>query len=545
MGTREVQPFVFSPTSLSDCLDSTHVFAGACARLKNLIPDPSTTNLWQCRPASILKTSFAGFSNPGFISALKVIGSRAYGMIATTRNPTHDEPFCYDIPSGNFITITGVTNPNTPVSPSTSGAWEPPTMALVGRYLIVTHPGFPGTAGVFFGVIDLIDPANPAWMGTNTTGVPLPAVPTAVANFFGRAYFLVNPPNTINPAAYATNPLSLAITASPSQILTFDDNIRLIGAEGLSFKSQLGGVEQALAIFKETNNVYTVMGDFALTNDPIAVNSLNVAISTIAPLTLTRTAKGLSFIAPDGLRIIDREATISDPIGAAGMGVSLPFTAGLVPTREVSACNASVLRITTQNTFAFGTPFEEYWFDFTRKVWSGPHTFAPSLIEPYGNTFIMAPQGVLGSLWQSDVVPSTTSTFVENGVQMQWEMTTSMLPDPGFIGMYSINETTINMALDPTMGSWTANVLNPNSVLYNTVTDTVPNTAPIWDTAIWDTAVWDGVQTGLLPRRIAWTQPLPVSRIQFQFLGQSAGGIRIGDLKLNQGVVNYVPPVGL
>src|SRR4030095_14654257 len=228
MSTKNVSPLTFSPTSLSDCLDSTHVFQGACARLKNLIPDSSTTNLGQCRPAAIKLTDFTGFTTPGFISALKIIGTRAYGMIATARNASKDEPFCYDIPSGTFVTISNVTNANTPASPVTTGTWTPPTMDLVGRYLIVTHPGYNGTAGAFFGWFDLLDPAAPVWNAGNTTGVPLPFAPAWIRNFFGRAVFGVNPPNTTNPATYHTDPLTLNITASPTQILTYDDNVSLI-----------------------------------------------------------------------------------------------------------------------------------------------------------------------------------------------------------------------------------------------------------------------------------------------------------------------------
>src|SRR3970040_347523 len=118
----------FSPTGLSDAEDAANVFDGACASLINLIPKPSSRNLWVPRPAQTIMTEFPGFTTPGFISALKVIGTRAYGMIASGLNPGKDEPFCYEIEAGTFVTITGITNPNTPASPSTSGTWTPPIM---------------------------------------------------------------------------------------------------------------------------------------------------------------------------------------------------------------------------------------------------------------------------------------------------------------------------------------------------------------------------------------------------------------------------------
>lgn len=545
MSTKNVTPLTFSPTSLSDCLDSTHAFTGACAKLTNLIPDPSTTNLWQARPAAIRLTDFGDFDTPGFISALKVIGTRAYGMIASNLNPGKDEPFCYNIDAGTFTPITGVTNVKMPVSPNTSGDWTPPVMELMGRYLIITHPGFSGAGGVMFGWIDLLDPGAPVYDAGNTTGVPLPFPPTWVQNFFGRASFGVNPPNTTNPATYHTDPLTLNITASPAQILTYDDNIPLIFGKGLPLKNQLGGIIQALMVFKPSLNIFQVTGDFALTNNPISVNAMNMAIGTDAPLSIISTPYGLGFIARDGFRLIDFTATITDPIGIAGMGVSVPFINALVKSRIASACNASTMRISTQNGGISGAPFEEYWFNFARKVWSGPHTFAASLIQPYANTFVMSPVGVEASLWQSDVIPSTTSTYVENGVQLLWDLTTSMLPDPGYVGQYDINEATINMAIDPSMGDWTASILDANGAQYDAVTTPVPSTIPVWDAAVWDSDVWDGISTGLLPRKLPWTKPVPTSRAQIKFAGSSAAGFRIGDMKLNKGIVNYVPPIGL
>jgi len=140
------------------------------ATLQDLIPDPTTKDLWQCRPAAISLVSFtasgfssgfsSGFGGTGFIgptsiSCMKVIGTRVYGMVSTARNPGHDEPFCYDIALQIFIPITGVTVANTPFSPPTSGPWNPPNLDLIGAKLIVAHPGFNGAGNGFFGIIDI------------------------------------------------------------------------------------------------------------------------------------------------------------------------------------------------------------------------------------------------------------------------------------------------------------------------------------------------------------------------------------------------------
>src|SRR5260370_26860332 len=110
---RNSQTLVWRPKGLSDVLDSSSAFHGAMASLSNLIPDPSTPELWQCRPASILASSFPGFSSPGFVSVMLIVGDTAYGMIATSRNAGNDEPFAYHITDNTFHTVTGTISATT------------------------------------------------------------------------------------------------------------------------------------------------------------------------------------------------------------------------------------------------------------------------------------------------------------------------------------------------------------------------------------------------------------------------------------------------
>lgn len=62
MPIRKSKPFRWSPKGCSDTFDSTEIFNGAMAQLANLIPDPTTLNLWVPRPAAVQKTDFTGFT---------------------------------------------------------------------------------------------------------------------------------------------------------------------------------------------------------------------------------------------------------------------------------------------------------------------------------------------------------------------------------------------------------------------------------------------------------------------------------------------------
>ena len=211
-------------------------------------------------------------------------------------------------------------------------------------------------------------------------------------------------------------------------MLTLNDSVPITALGTLQYENELGGIVQALIAFKGIGNVYQVTGDAALTgNNALALNTLNVATGTLAPLSLTNTPKGLIFLAPDGYRLIDQNGVVSDPIGTDGSGVTMPFIYSNVVSRVNVASNAKVVRGSTINANfnqvlhrhklpPQGT--QEWWFDVTRDSWSGPHTQGYDQIVPYNDTFIGAPTGIPGVLWQSDIKQRITSVFVENGVHL-------------------------------------------------------------------------------------------------------------------------------
>ena len=540
MGLRLAHPVKFSPAGLSDTLDGSNVFQGACGSLTNLIPDPSTNNLWQCRPAAIKKADFVagGFSSPGFVSAQIVIGTKVFGMIATSRNPGHDEPFAYDVVSGTFSTISGITSGNTPTSPATTGDWSPPTMDLIGVNLVVTHPGYTGAGGVMFGWFNISNLGAISWQAGNTTTNGLPSPPVAVKQFFQRAYFACNPTNA-QPGTYATDVLTLTIT-DPTHVLTYGDNVPITALGALPLNSQLtGGTIQSLIVFKGAAQMWQVTGDFALTSNPINLNAMNIATGTLAPNTICPTSKGLAFIAPDGLRLIQFNGTITDPIGDAGAGVTVPFIYALSPSRMAMAANAKTLRVSVQNGNATGSPNQEYWYDIPRKCWSGPHTFPASLISVFKTTFVVSPIGVTAALFESDSAQNTTSTYVENGAQLTFNWASAMLPDTQQMSENAMIETTLNIAL-AAGSTFTASAVDQNGAIFNSVFIVGPAQTTVWGGFIWGQALWQGASNALAPRQLVWTIPIVFRRLAIKLTGNCAQGVRIGDLFLRYQQLGYL-----
>ena len=152
----KTRPMRFRPRSLADALDGDNEAEGACSALINLIQDPSTPACLQCRPAAQILSTFSGFSSPGVVAQALQVNNLVYGVIASSRNAGHDEPFVFNLTTGAFLTVNGIVNSNTPVTQPTTGDWVAPSMAVVGTKIIVAHPGFAGLGNAnYFGYFDV------------------------------------------------------------------------------------------------------------------------------------------------------------------------------------------------------------------------------------------------------------------------------------------------------------------------------------------------------------------------------------------------------
>jgi len=550
---RNSKPLGFSPSTVCDALDSTDLGAGSMAALTNLIPDPTTRNPFQCRPG------FGGIPGAGFISCMKVVGNRVYGMVASTTELGRDEPFCYDIAADAFVTITGTLDATTlPLSPPVTGLWQPPIIDTVGAFVLFAHAGYQ-TVGNLAGFLDISDPAIPVWTAQSMTlttpqADPAPplvtdefnAAPISVASFGDRAYWMIVPPNGDQPAVMFSDildPTNFTVsTLIVNNVITFDDRVALTAFGKMGLNNQLGGIVQALYVFKGVSNIYQLAGDPALANNPLTRNALNVTTGTFAPLTVCSVPQGMMFMSPEGFRLIDTSGHVSDPIGIAGTGVTMPFSYAVEPTRACATAGGNTMRASVQNGFAPGTPQEEYFYNFARGIWTGPHTFAASLIQPYNNTFIKTPIGVLASLWQSDAAQVSTSTYVENDVQLTWRFQTAMLPDTDQMCQNAMIETTFYTALTAAAGAVSCLVQDQDGLVLDQVTIPQPGAATLWGNFQWGQASWLGAASALQPRQMFWTQPIVFQRMAFVAVGQCGQGIRVGRVHFRYEMLGYLLP---
>jgi hypothetical protein len=556
MSLRRSTPLAVHPRGICDALDSSQIFTGAMTALKDLIPDPSTRGLWQCRPASVLAADL-GSAVPGpvgVVSAEIIIGDIVYGMIGGASNL--DYPFAYDLKTNVFIPISGASSGNLPATQVTSGDWVPPTMDVIGSTILVTHPGFAGTSN-WLGTIDISSvPTSAIWSAGNLTGAggilfsAATGVPVAVKAFNGRAWWAYNPPSGPVATVFSDQLAPTTVTnAAAVQVVTYDDNVSITALGVLPLSNQLGGIIQALLIFKGVTNIFQITGDIELGPGPplgtLNKNSLNVATGTFAPNSLASTPKGLAFAAPDGIRIIDFNAQVSDPIGNEGMGKTLPFLFAVAPSRMAAAANGTLYRISVQDGSLGSSPFVEYWLDLSRGgVWSGPHTFPARTIKPYKTTFVMAPQNADGKLFQSDHRQTSSSTFTENNVAMSFGWLTTFFPDTDQMCENALIESTVYVSMAPDT-TYVVQALNEANSVLRSCSLTSAQASVLWGNFNWGQATWGGVPSALYPQLLAWDKPVVFRRMALNIMGLSSQQFRIGTLHMRYEQLGYLQqPLG-
>lgn len=518
-------PLRFKPRSVSDSLDGTNSPPGSCRALTNLIFDPSTPNTLQCRPAAAVINSFSGFSSPGVVSIAFELGGRIYGMVATSRNSGKDEPFVYDIASNTFITVSGVTGAKCPTTQATTGEWSPPTMDSIGVYVILTHPGYTGSANKI-GWFDITNPAAPSWNAGDTATNGLGGVPNSVVAFNSRAYFSVG--NSIP----FTDVLTLTRT-NANQVLTAGDSSPINAMAPFPLNTTTQGILQGVLAFKD-GIIFQITGDSALST--LAINSLGAHSGTRAPRSIQPTPAGVRYIDDDGLRTIDYAGNVLEP----DSDVRVPFMKAGVFSRISSSYNNGIYRICVQNTTVNGSPFQEFWYDDIRGGWTGPHNFRQDMAVAYESTFICFSNDNPGKIYQSDPVQNAASSFTENGTALQFFYTTSPLAKPNALFANSAVLSTINLAF---LGSGVYSVvgLDESGGLLAQANVMTPSSLTLWGSFIWGVDSWFGQQFGLKPFNIAWSNPLVFTKLVVQINGACNLGFKISNLEILYKPLSYIP----
>jgi hypothetical protein len=170
---RDARNVVFVPAGVTDSLDGTNAPPGSMRVLQNLVPSYGTRGVYTPRPAGTTAINFASINPNGIVSALVVVGTRAYGWVSSLTYPGKDQPFCYDLVNQNFVTLAGVTSALLPLTQASTGDWVPPVVCAVTNSLILfLHAGYTGGGNPYFGWLD-ISSYSQTVIANTTSGSPI------------------------------------------------------------------------------------------------------------------------------------------------------------------------------------------------------------------------------------------------------------------------------------------------------------------------------------------------------------------------------------
>jgi hypothetical protein len=430
-----------------------------------------------------------------------------------------------------------------PPAPITLSA--PPT---ISGYSLLTFTGAqitvtPDTTGTHLGESLTISggtAAAPLWGAGDTSPNPLPSQPVGVGQMNGRAWYALGDDGIV--FSDALLPCIVSNTTAVQALLP--GNGRACTAIGeLQLTSLVGGIVQALVVFQGDGGMQQITGDPTTGN--LLMNSMPVATGTHAPLTICSATRGLYFVSPEGLRLIDFQAKVSDPIGQDGSGVVEPFlqvsnppVPGPLPaSRMCAAANGRNVRITVPiDTDVFA----EYWFDMTRGIWTGPHTSTASQIQNWSNTFVLAPTAQISLLVRSDDTQTPISGYSELGLTLSWEFQTCLLPDTGAMSENCVIESAFGVALPPGE-SVQVDFLNEIGQNLDGVTLAGWNVPQaLWGTGLFDYTVAGPASGAYMQRILPWSQPLVFKQGVFNIRGNSSTGLVIGNLYFRYQILGYM-----
>ena len=376
---------------------------------------------------------------------------------------------------------------------------------------------------------------SPQWGSGNFNTNPVTIVPISGNGFNGRAWY------GVGPYLVFSDPMNSTQVSLASQALQIGDLTPITAISPLPLTAQLtGGIQQSLTIYKGAESFFQVTGDPTTSN--LAVNAVTGSVGTLAPETIAQTPLGVAMVCVDGVRFLGLSGVQSERIGAEGSGVSVPFMNATAPSRMYADFNQNVYRVSvTSATDAAGRPFE-YWYDLTTKEWSGPHTFASSIILAYpaGGGFLTAPIGVPATLWFSDVIPKATSSYVENGVQLAWTMETVLLPDNEDMAFNQVIETAVQFA-SPAANPVQVTAVNERGDLLGSITvkPDFSGATPLWGAVTWGAFNW-GIAAGSFRRYpVYWLAPLVFRQAKLRLSASSDRGQVVGDLFVRYQILGY------
>lgn len=454
-----------------------------------------------------------------------------------------------------------------------SGMRIPPNTRVVsvdGTSLTITMSQAASGNGAFIALtIAGGTPAAPLWASGNTNngggsthqGRALASPPISVDIFNGRAYYSVPSTATGNIAAldFSDPNDPLLISDNPNtQAITFQNNLNVTALSGIPYTNLQGGIVSSLIAFQGAAAIWQITGDPTTNN--LALNLLLHGCGTLAPNSIDVSPLGLLFVAPDGLRQVSLQGTVTPVIGSNGDGVALPFINAQTPSRMAGAWNSDTYRVAVLASvspamiwgvsqwgvaiWGPGTPTtQEYWYHTKLNVWSGPHTLSSSLLSASGDDtgFLVTSTAMGAKLLSSSPFPVPGSSYTENGNQLICVALTALLPDQGDMAMNSLLETTIGLGASVQTMVTVSFLRDADQRTLGEISITVQGSATaVWGQFVWGAANWGAAGSRYAQYRVPWSNAIFFKQGQIGVSFGAAGGMVLGNIYMRYQRLGYM-----
>ncbi len=461
------------------------------------------------------------FTSPGFTGHVAT-GSFTGAITGSTLTIT--------APSGVTSLGSNVAGASVPAGTSITG-FISGTYGGAGIYSInntvsspISAEAMTSASGVFFGILNLGNPAAPIWDATNTGVFPLPSVPIAVTNFNNRAYF------ACGNASYFSDVLLPTNMATAGQALTHGDATPIVAYGGLPITTTSAGVIGALIVFKQFN-IWQVTGDEAITNS-LAQNYLSLNIGCLSPRSIVQTPVGMIFIGIDGPYYVSSVGAVLPLTNSAYSLVpdlQQPFQSITTPTRAAAAFTGAIYRVCLSTVVRGVGGTNDYWFDVTNRRWNGPHTFQYDCADQAGNYFLLSSSTQNAKIFGSQYLPELDSVYNDYGAPLSIYLQSSMFPKTPNMNVKQVVESTIELSAQSTVQTYTITAVDDTFSKIGNCTVTLEFPFPTWGNFNWgDSTLWTSPNAQPQTYYTPWTAPLVFKKMAIEISGASSYAMAIG-----------------
>jgi hypothetical protein len=285
-----------------------------------------------------------------------------------------------------------------------------------------------------------------------------------------------------------------------------------------------------LLVFKAFD-IWQITGDAAVSGS-LSLNFLSLNVGCLSPRAICQTPIGTIFIGIDGPYVVS-------PLGGVGpltkdqtkitQDIQQPFQSISNPSRAAASFSGSIYRVCLDTVLNGQFVTVDYWFDITRRRWTGPHTFNYDCACQVGNYFVVSHRNYGANLFKSQYVPASDSTYLDNGAPISVLLESSSFPKTENINEKQVIESTIELSSIGASVQYQVAALDEARSTLGSASFLISNTAGIWGAGSWGAGVvWAAANNFPKTYTVPWQAPLVFKKMALQVIAQSSSNLSIG-----------------